>query len=250
MKKLISILLVLSLTLCFGACGKDSDNGATETAATTQATSQQIPEVPAELKGMDLFFDAASYTAVVGEIQKVSDDVYSVSTAYSLRNKENIDKPLDIVIDSKELVLGTTTVSGLINSGWKMYSDLTDDSDVLAYNYAFLNVTNSKCTLTIKVYNGSNNIVSAYDCVVESVSFDGQRVDYDYYGLNSSTTLAQLVDTMGEPTGITIVDYFDGEYEYTHSNVYVKYMYDGFSADFLYNVNGTAEVIKDISFSA
>ena len=250
MKKLISILLVLSLTLCFGACDKDSDNGATETAATTQATSQQIPEVPAELKGMDLFFDAASYTAVVGEIQKVSDDIYSVSTAYSLRNKENIDKPLDIVIDFKELVLGTTTVSGLINSGWKMYSDVTDDSDVLANNYVIFYVTNSKCTLTIKALNRSDSPASVYDCVVESVSFDGQRVEYDYYGLSSSATLTELVDTMGEPTTISFTVYYNADSEYLSSNVYITYMYDGFSASFFYNVADATETVKDIGFSA
>ena len=250
MKKLISILLILSIVLCLGACGDASTDESTTVAPTTSASADKADEntEAEELKGMALFFDADRYTAQKGEKTDVGDGTFSVNTSYALISKSELQFPKDIVLDGTDITLGVTKVDELLDMGWRMYSDISDDSTVNANSYAIFYIANSKNTVCISALNDSDSPASVYDCPVESVSFKAQNVEFDCNGLNSTSSPADVVSTLGEPTSIRITDYFDGEGKLVKSNVFITYYYEGFEADFFFYYNGTVTEARDVDF--
>ena len=247
MKQIIALVLVTVLVLSFVACNKDDATEKQTEKEKTTHTEEKVEENQEQeaQQGMKLFFDAGKYTAKKEDKDINSDNSYSITTRYTLDTKSSRDFSKEITIDSVIIVLGTTKVADLANTGLKWTSS-TDDMkpNIIAFPYATTLNGNSVC---FTVTNATDSTIKFSDGLVEGVSF-GEDVNFSYDGLNSSSSPEDFVKTLGNPTGVYITDYYSANDEYIRSSIYVHYTYDNFNSNFAFNYDGTEFRITDVSF--
>lgn len=209
MKKIISLLLSLSLAFIFVACSKaDKDYGVVSevNVVSDVASKSDLPEIMSLDQKMSNYFDISLF------------DEENYSKIYLGKKFE-----FDATFDGCKLVV-PEKMEKLVEDGWQLAegSDYDQDSLIFAKETVSLNFVNQNgAKLWALFYNDSNSSIKLLKCNIVKFRIENnyyQNInDYDAFNINNInnlTAITDIIDNLGTPSHF---------YQVTEDNYYFDY---------------------------
>lgn len=197
MKKIISLILIISFIASFAACSKvDKKFGVTSDEQTTDNISSnsknELPQIMSLDKNMANYFDISLF------------DEENYSDVYLGKNfKYNVE------YDGVKLTV-PQNMETLITSGWQLVegSDYDENSLIFAQETVSLNFINQNgAKLWALFYNSSNSSVKMLKCPIVKIKIENDAFannkNYHSFNLNNitnSTSILDVIQILGTPS--------------------------------------------------
>ncbi len=209
MKKIISLLAVLTLFLGIAACSKaDKEFGVTSDVATDSSSENytELPEIMTLDQKMSNYFDISLF----------DEENYS---------KEYLGKKFkyNATYDGCDLTV-PEKMESFIENGWQLAegSEYDENSLIFAKETVSLNFVNQNgTTLWALFYNSSNSSVKLLNCYIVKFRIENNYYqnsgDYDSFNINNITNtsaITDIIDILGTPSHF---------YQVTDNNYYFDY---------------------------
>lgn len=172
-KKLLAILLVCIICLCFAACGNDSNNTDSAIDSSDDAVIDNKTDTANTYKGIEMSDELYDFTV------KIDGTVYTVPAQ----------------------------LSDFLNSGWKYSYDNPEETDVAGENFESDSFENENGSLRFSVINLSGNTRKFKNCKIGTLDYSFSEWNNCIIELakglileKDKTTVQNVLDKWGEPT--------------------------------------------------